>query len=63
MQDQILKLTASETKAVVDPQGEEKVASTPVHLVGHDPAISSLVLPCPSAHGILTPYLKRFSWI
>lgn len=60
MQDQLFQVTASETRADVYPQGEGKLDSTPVHLVGHDPSLSTLVLPCPSAHGILTSYLKSF---
>ncbi|POO00043.1 AMP deaminase [Trema orientale] len=50
MQDQIFKVTASETKSRVDPQGEGKVVSTPVQLVGHDSTFSGMVLPYPSAH-------------
>lgn len=61
MQDQTFQVTANGTKGGTDLQGEGKVVSAPGHSDGHDPTFGSMVLPmCPSAHGILTPYLNIF---
>ncbi|EXB63797.1 AMP deaminase [Morus notabilis] len=51
VQDQIFKVTANESKAGTDLQGEGNVVSAAGHLDVHDPTLGSMILPvCSSAH-------------